>query len=101
MNLNQDQLVEIERLSGLNYSLDEIAMYLDVDRIAFFEEFNLPDSQVAYTVQRGKLLSKAQVEQELLKSAKNGNITAIQILEKKTKDFRLTEIRKQIDADFC
>lgn len=101
MNLTDEQIQQIETLSGLNYSIAEIAMCLGVDEIEFLYESELPGSKLKYHINRGKLLIRGQVDIELVNSAKNGNITAIQTLEKKKRREELDRIFNKIDEELC
>jgi len=98
MNLTDEQLQQVEELSGLKYTPEEIAIYLGVNIFDFVEAFSDTGSSIYFHTIRGKLITKAQVEIELLNSAKNGNITAIQIIEKKKRRDELDYIFDKIDA---
>lgn len=77
-----EQTEEVEKLAGLNYTPEEIAMYLDVNKNEFLQEFNTANSRVKYHFERGKLIAKAEIDMQSLQSAKGGNITAAQRLDK-------------------
>jgi len=82
MTFTDEQLESIEKLAGLNYSVGQIAMYLDVDHLKMQKQFSDPDSTFRYHFDRGRLINRADIDQKVLDSAKGGNITAIQQVEK-------------------
>lgn len=96
IRLAQEQLEEIENLSGAGYDIDKIAMYLDVDRNQMRKEFSNPDSFVRYHYDRGILLVDAEAGIKLAENAKVGNITAHQQLMKIRAGQRLESLRKTI-----
>ncbi len=77
-----EQTEEVEQLAGLNYTPEEIAMYLEIPRDLFMKEFNDKESKIRFHFERGILVARAKVDIETLESAKNGNITAAQRLDK-------------------
>lgn len=92
----KDQFQVIEELAGLNYTPEEIAMYMDIPEKQFMYEFNLPESEIHFHYNRGILIAKAEVDMQTLESAKTGNITASQRLDKiqQRKQFEL--LKKQM-----
>lgn len=96
IRLAQEQLEEIENLSGAGYDIDKIAMYLDVPKKELRKEFNDPDSFVRYHYDRGILIVDAEAGIKLAENTKSGNITAHQQLVKIRASQRLEELRKRI-----
>ncbi|WP_228462842.1 hypothetical protein [Chryseobacterium caseinilyticum] len=96
VRLAQEQLEEIENLSGAGYDIDKIAMYLDVPKMELRKEFNNPESFVRYHYDRGILLVDAESGIKLAENAKVGNITAHQQLMKIRSLQRLESLRKRI-----
>lgn len=82
IQLSEDQLSELERLSSLNYTPEEMAMYFNMSAQDFLNDIRNPDSIIKYHIERGKLISKAKEKLALLESAESGNITASQQLNK-------------------
>lgn len=96
IRLAQEQLEEIENLSGAGYDIDKIAMYLDVPKKELRKEFNDPDSFVRYHYDRGILIVDAEAGIKIAENTKSGNITAHQQLVKIRASQRLEELRKRI-----
>jgi len=72
----------IERLSAVNYSYDEMAIYLGMKKSAFRIEANTVDSVIWTAIQKGKLLAEFEINDKLSQNARSGNITAAQIVQK-------------------
>ncbi len=75
---DKDKLTELERLSSLNYTVEEMAIYFDVPLDIFSGLALNENSKINYHIKRGKLVSKAKEKLTLLESAETGNITASQ-----------------------
>jgi endoglucanase Acf2 len=82
IRLAQEELEQLENLAGAGYSLEQIAMYLDIPKSDFITEFFNPESFINYHYERGLLLTDAAAGIALAENAKGGNITAHQQLEK-------------------
>ncbi|MFC4688668.1 hypothetical protein ACFO4P_17130 [Epilithonimonas pallida] len=82
IRLSQEELEQLENLAGAGYSLEQIAMYLDVPKNDFIAEFYDLDSFVNYHYKRGLLMVDAAAGLALAANAAGGNITAHQQLEK-------------------
>ncbi len=82
IDLNQEQYEEIERLAGLGYSDEELAMYFDVPKKEFLLAAQDKKHDINYHIKRGVLIAKAKEMLNVSKSAEGGNITAIQQLGK-------------------
>jgi hypothetical protein len=80
IRLAQEELEQLENLAGSGYSLEQIAMYLEVPKADFIAEYFDLDSLVNYHYQRGLLMVDAQAGMKLAENAKSGNITAYQQL---------------------
>ena len=96
VKLSQEQLEELEDLSGAGYCIEKIALYFDVPKKTMKSEYLQEDSWVRYHYDRGILLVDAKAGIELSKSASVGSITAIQQLAKLRGNQRLQELRKRI-----
>jgi hypothetical protein len=106
MELSPEQNKQIEELSAINYSLQNIAMYLDVDYKQFLEAFNTPDSDIKYHYDRGKLMAQAEIDKANLKKAKDGSLTSIQQWKKDANQQKLENIKKKVlfnkeENDYC
>ncbi|GHB44440.1 hypothetical protein [Mongoliitalea lutea] len=78
--LDDERAVELERLSALGFTHEEMAKYFDVDKRVFIEKALDVNSDVYYHIERGKLVSLAREQMALLEGAEKGNITAGQQL---------------------
>ncbi|EMS34609.1 hypothetical protein C943_03296 [Mariniradius saccharolyticus AK6] len=74
--LDDERSQELERLSALGYTHEEMAVYFDVDKRVFLQLALDVESEVYYRIQRGKLMSAAKEQLKLLEAAEGGNISA-------------------------
>jgi hypothetical protein len=77
MEFTPEQFKTFEELSSINYSLQDIATYLDIDYKSVLQEFNMPDSPVKFHYDRGKLIAQAEIDKANLKKAKDGSSASI------------------------
>ena len=61
LKFSEEELSQIEALSGAGYSPEKIAMYLDVDKKKFLKEWKNKDTIVRYHYDRGLLLDSAAI----------------------------------------
>lgn len=99
MELTPSQYKEIETLSAINYSVKQIAMYLDVDHKQFARAFYDMESKVRYHYERGRLVAQAEIDKANLKRAKDGNLTSIQQWKKDSTYHRIDNLKKQTFYD--
>lgn len=99
MELTAEQNSQLEDLAAINYSLQDIAMYLDVQYQEFLLAFNLPDSELKYHYNRGKLMAQAEIDKANLKKAKDGSATSIQQWKKDANLQKLENLKKKILFD--
>jgi len=99
MQLSPEQFNDIEQLASINYSVMQIAMYLDIDHNQFQRAFNEPDSLIRYHYDRGKLVTQAEIDKANLKRAKDGNMTSIQQWKKDSTTQNLENLKKQVFYD--
>lgn len=87
--LTQGILEQIEQLAAVNYSYSEMAIYLSMPKKLFIQEANQKDTSIWTAIQKGRLQTQFDIDNKLAENAAAGNITAVQIYEKrvKTKDF--------------
>lgn len=83
-------------LAGLNYSPEEIAMYLQEDVNYFLEQYNIPESTIRKAFDLGILKTKAEIEMANLASAKGGNITQAQRHDKIIEQNRFEREKQRI-----
>ena len=96
MLLTEEQLKEVEELAGCNYTVRQIAMYLDIDTRELYEMYQDNDSEFRYHYDRGQLISHAQVDKKLLNDAKEGNLTATAQFKKLSKQNRLNNLKHEL-----
>ena len=82
LRLDQESLEKLEDLASAGYSPEKCAMYLDVPKADFMAEYFDLDSFVHYHYRRGMLINEAEGAMKLAEKAKEGNITAMQQLDK-------------------
>lgn len=89
-------ILDIERLAGLGYTIHKIAMYFDVCAAALLSQYSNPDSKFRYHYDRGVLLSQAKADLSAADAAEKGNISAIERMDKVRKAQRLRNIKEEI-----
>ena len=94
MQLTEEQFQIVEKLASLNYTVKQIAMYLDVNATQLQHQFADNESKFRYHYERGKLITQAKIDMQLNDAAMKGNMTAIQQYEK-VKNAREFENLKQ------
>lgn len=95
MNFTDEQIEEIEKLAGLNYTVKQIALYFAIDHNKLQKEFSDTNSKFRYHFDRGRLIAQAEIDMQTLILAKGGNITAMQRLDKIRKSKQFEIIRDQ------
>lgn len=83
--LVKDKFEEIEKLSALAYSFNDMALYLGVEPTLFASEAQNPDTDLYMHLRRGQITSSFNEAMRILEDAEKGNITASQ---------RLSQIRR-------
>ncbi len=96
MELTTEQYKEIEQLASLNYTVRQIAMYLDVKLSMLQKEFEDKKSKFRYHYDRGRLISQAKIDMQINKAAEDGNMTAMQQFEKIRKARHFENMRNQL-----
>ena len=96
MNFTNEQIEEIENLAGINYTVRQIAMYFDIPVNELQKQFDNKESVFRYHYDRGRLISQAKVDMDLLTSAQGGNMTAKQQFEKIRQTRHFENLRDQM-----
>lgn len=86
----------IEQLAAANYGVDQIALYLGIDKKEFRAEWENVESEIRHHYDRGQLVADFEINQKLLANAKSGNITAAQIFEKNRERVQVENLKEQI-----
>ena len=93
----QDETIsEIEEYSATGYSVTEIAVILGLSERWLLDMYETEGSQFRIAYDSGNLKHKAKRDIELNRSASNGSITAIQILEKMLEKRRIEEFKYKL-----
>ena len=96
MQLSEKQKADIERMGAINYSLKRVAIYLGFKVDDVIEEYQNEDSDLRYHYERGQLMAQADIDFEVMKSAKDGNLTATQIYKRTEKQNRLNNLKHEL-----
>lgn len=96
LSLSDEEFDAIASLSALNYTYEQMAIYLEIDFEQFEKAIKSKNSKVQHHITRGKLESKFLVNEKLLQNAQSGNITASQELRKVIEANDVEEIKKKI-----
>lgn len=75
---NTDEIAEIEKMAGLCFTPEQIAIVLQIDASEFREAYNHEDSSVYQYYQRGALMHETEVRNSIYQLAKGGSSTAQQ-----------------------
>ncbi|NCB43565.1 MAG: hypothetical protein EOM59_13245 [Clostridia bacterium] len=75
---NTDEIAEIEKMAGLCFTPEQIAIVLQVDATEFRKEYNKDLSEVYLHYQRGALMHETEVRNSVYQLAKGGSSTAQQ-----------------------
>jgi ABC-type uncharacterized transport system ATPase subunit len=96
MTFTAEQIEEIESLAGINYTIKQMAMYFNIPVNELQREFENKESSFRFHYDRGQLMAQAQVDMKVLESAKGGNMTAQQQIEKIRAARQFENIRDQL-----
>jgi hypothetical protein len=96
MELTDKQKADIERMGAINYSMKHVALYLGFNPDVVLREYQDEESDLRYHYERGQLMAQADIDTEIMKSAKDGNLTATQIYKKSEKQNRLNNLKHEL-----
>ncbi len=96
MKFTQEQIEQIEDLAGVGYSSEHIAVFLEVDVPAFVLLAKEQNSQIYRAIKRGMLQAEYLVNKSTLDSAKSGNATQTQRLDKIQYALKVEEAKRRI-----
>lgn len=98
--LNEQQLHDLEDLSAMCWELKKIARYFGIAYEIFKEAYENSDPEtpgsIKFHFDRGLVKSSAKVDLKLVRSVEAGNLTAIQIYEKKIKERELEKFKEEL-----
>lgn len=86
---------EYEKLAGIGYSPDKIAMYYNIKKIEFMYYYMLLESKLEYHYSRGVLFYQAKAGMAMVDDA-DTNSTQAQRLDKLQKTVKFQNARDQI-----
>jgi hypothetical protein len=96
LTFSEEEYTDIHNLAGCNYSPEKIALYLDVDKKAFWDVWYQKESEVRKAYERGKLVAEFSINNKQKEMAEAGNITAAQIFLKEAERTETNNIRNRI-----
>lgn len=96
---DSEQKEDIQRMGALGYTPKEIAIYLGVEVERFVVDAYTEGTTINGLIRQGILVSRANPELQLHKQAEEGNITAIEQLQKVNRRRTFEIIVDQIDED--
>ena len=96
MEFTQEQFETIENLAGINYTIRQLAMYFDISAQLLYNEYENKESEFAYHFDRGRLMASADVDMQLLKDAKAGNMTAAAMFKKAEQASRINNLKNEL-----
>lgn len=91
-----DKIEELESIAAIGYTPDKIAMYFDVDKDIFLQEFNRENSRIRYHYERGILVNEANEAIATQNAANEGNATQAQRLDKKRFQVMFQQLKERI-----
>lgn len=80
--LTEEQYETIQTLAACNFSITQIAVYLCINKDKLQQAYEDPLSRVRHHYDKGILISEFEINNELVKNARGGNITASQVFDK-------------------
>jgi hypothetical protein len=86
----------VEELSSVGKAAHVIADAVGANKRLFMRDFRNKGTPIFESYYRGVILSQSQVQQSILKSAKTGNITAAQHMNKIWEDQKLEDMKNEI-----
>lgn len=95
LDLTSEQITDLEKLAGIAFPPEKIAMYFGIPEDHFMNEFNDPESKIRYHYDKGLLQSTADVNKGTLKRAKDGNLSSIAQLGKDLYQQKLSASKKR------
>lgn len=94
IDLTEEQIQELERLSALGYEPGDMAMIFQLDQAQFCKAAEDPASNINFHIRRGKLISVAREQMAILARTETGDIMASQQLDKirRTRGFEISKM---------
>ncbi len=92
MNLNPEELKELESFAALFFTLQELAIIMQVEEAALKSELRKPDSVIGAAIQRGRLLQEAKLRQSIIDLATQGSSPAQAIVLKIIQEAKMSDL---------
>lgn len=91
-----NQVEELENMAAIGYTPEKIAMYFDVARETFMQDFARENSRIRYHYERGILVNEAKEAIATQQAANDGNATQAQRLDKKRFQIMFQQLKERI-----
>jgi hypothetical protein len=91
-----DKVEELESLAAIGYTHEKMALYFEVSPKSFIDEIDREDSRILYHINKGILENEADEAIATLASAKEGNATQAQRLDKKRYQLNFQQLKEEI-----
>ncbi|GAK96820.1 hypothetical protein JCM19294_1129 [Nonlabens tegetincola] len=95
-SLNEEDFETIEYMASLNAGPRDIARKLAVDLRSFMIAWNTPDNAVRIAYFKGVKEIEMVKDAALLDRVRDGNVTAMQIVDKARKEQDFQDIKRQV-----
>ncbi len=80
--LSDEECETIASLSAINYTMRQMAMYLEIPFAKFQKASIEPDNKIKYYIEKGKLESDFRINDKIRQDAEGGNQMAKMIFDK-------------------
>ncbi len=95
LKFSDEEITQVIDLAACNFTPELCAKHLDVDQEAFLQLWRNPESEIRQAYDAGKLKATFNIMNKQKELAESGNITAVQIFLKESKEIEIDNIRKQ------
>lgn len=96
LRLSEEQYESIEKLAALNYTLDQMAMFLEEDPAAFRQAYDAENSLVKFHVTKGKLETEFKIGTKITTDAEAGSMMAVALYRDAVKKNNVEDIKRRI-----
>jgi len=91
-----DKVDDLEKIAAIGYTPDKVAMYFDIPKALFLDEFYRAGSKLKYHYDRGILVNEADEAIATQEAANSGNATQAQRLDKKRYQVMFQQLKEKI-----
>lgn len=96
LKLSDEEFDTVAGLSAMNYSLHQMAIYLEIDFEEFEKARKQDKSKLQHYINKGKLETTFLINEKLKLNAEAGNITAAQEYVKAVSRVEVEAIKKKV-----